>query len=146
VFAFFARLKWCVQESLPPMKAGQPAVAVTLIEVLFVVEPLVPVIVIGNVLAGTEQARAMVRPDGAEPPEGTLTLVGLKVTVTPAGTLESVRATEPENDLILVTVIVDAPDVPVAIVREDGVAVRLKLLGGGMLTVIVFDAGLVLPL
>jgi len=130
----FARLRWCVQESLPPMNAGQPAVAVTLTVVLFVSVPLVPVTVILNVPAGTLHASAMVSVDVAGD-GGRVTLVGLKVRVTP-GTVELVRATVPENGPIAVTVIVDVPDVPVA--TEDEVAAMLKPTFCG-LTVIVFD-------
>jgi hypothetical protein len=136
--AFFARLRWCVQESFPPMKAGQPVVADTVIEVVLVVgvaAALVPVTVSVNGPAGTEQANAMLKMDVAEPPAETLTGFELKVRVTPA-TVELVRATEPENPLMLVTVMVDVPLVPVAMERDDGLELTLKL---GGLTVIVLD-------
>jgi hypothetical protein len=104
--------------------------------VLFAIDPLVPVTVTVNVLTGTEQAKAMKRLDVADPPEGTLTLVELKVTVTPAGTLELVSTTVPEKPPKLVNVMVDVPNVPVATVREDGLAL---ILIRGRLTMIVFD-------
>jgi hypothetical protein len=120
VSAFFARLKWCVQDSLPPTNAGQPDVAVTLTDVLFVVDPLVPVTVtVKSVPAGTEQPTAMVRVDVAGD-GGRVTLVELKDRVTSAVVVEAVRPTVPVKPLILVTVMVDVPLVPVATEREDG--------------------------
>jgi hypothetical protein len=126
VSAFFARLKWCVQESSPPTNAGQPDVAVTLIEVLFVIDPLVPVTVtVKSVPAGTEQPTAMVRVDVAGD-GGRVTLVELKDRVTSAVVVEAVRPTVPEKPLIFVAVMVDVPLVPVSMAREDGLAERLS--------------------
>ena len=73
----------------------------------------------------------------ALPFAGTLTVVGLKVSVTPVtGVAEN--ETVPVNPFRLVTVIVTDPDAVRCIVRLVGEALMLKSPGGGAVTVKVY--------
>jgi len=74
-----------------------------------------------------------VRVDVAVPPEVRVTEVGLNVAVTPVGAPETERLTVPAKPLSEVSVMVDAPDPPGAIVRDVGEAVMEK--SGGAVTV-----------
>src|SRR5438034_11791633 len=60
-----------------------------------------------------------------------VTLGGVKLQIRPLGETELARATIPAKPLMLVRVIVDVPELPTWIVRDDGSAVTWKLGVGG---------------
>ncbi len=55
---------------------------------------------------------ATVRVEVADPPEGTMTLTGLREGVGPDGETVAAKLTVPLKPLMLVTVMVDVPDEP----------------------------------
>jgi len=83
---------------------------------------LVPVTVRVYVPRATEALTVIVNVDVADPPEGGVTEVGLKVAVTPVGAPETDKATAELKPFREVTVMVDVPEAPCTIVREAGEA------------------------
>jgi len=69
--------------------------------------------------------------DSVEVPEDPkVTLVGLRVHVSPDGETDEVRETVPVNPLLAVTVIVDVPAVPALTVIAVGLAVTVNVAVG----------------
>ena len=89
---------------------------------LWVFPPPEPVTVRVDVPVATDAETVMVNVDVAEPPEVKVTEVGLNEAVTPVGAPETERLTVPAKPLRDVTVIVDVPELPCAMVREVGEA------------------------
>jgi hypothetical protein len=100
-----------------------PVVTVKLMVVVALSEPEVPVMVIGLVAAAAELLAAKVTT--LEP------VVGLvpKVAVTPVGSPEAARDTEPLNGLTSVTEMVSVPLAPLAIDKVDAEGFSVKLPG-----------------
>ena len=63
-----------------------------------------------------------------EPPDGTDTIVGLRVAVSPVAEETAVRLTVPAKLLTLATVMMEEPLPPCVMVRLDGLALMLKSL------------------
>ena len=70
----------------------------------------------------------MVRSDVLEPPDGTDTIVGLRVAVSPVAEETAVRLTVPAKLLTLATVMMEEPLLPCVMVKLDGLALMLKSL------------------
>jgi len=102
------------------------ALTVTVILTVWLNVPLVPVTVSVYVPVGVEAPTEIVRVDVAEPPEGGVTEVGLKVLVVPVGRPEIERLTAELKPLKDVIVIVEVPEAPCVIVKDDGEADIVK--------------------
>jgi hypothetical protein len=107
---------------LPPLAA---AVTVRDTVVVCVTPPPVPVTVTGYVPVSVDEATANVIVDVPDP--GAAIEVGLKVTVTPLGWPEAVKAIAELNPPDTEAVIVDVPLFPCTTETEPGEAERLKL-------------------
>lgn len=103
------------------VKAGVAvAVTVRLTCAVWVTPPPVPVTVIGYVPAVVLEATVMVMVEVPEP--GAAIEVGLKLTVTPVGCPEAVRATALLKVPVMALVMVEVPLLPAATVSDAGLA------------------------
>ena len=100
-------------------KSGVGTVTVTVVEC--VSEPLEPVTVTVYNPGAVPDGTGIDSVDEADPPDETVSEVGLRLTIQPTGALV-ISETVPLNPLREVAVIVELPEVPAWTVKEDGEA------------------------